>query len=88
MNIFDTDISRSINTNTKVMNLAFFGIFMLLKISVSKILAHGRLRYFKTTNFFLEMTSNVIYVVALGVGFKCPHKIHLKTPCPGVIGLI
>ena len=28
------------------------------------------------------MTSNVIYIVALGVGFKCPHKINLNTQCP------
>ena len=31
---------------------------------------------------FLEMTSNIIYIVALGVGFKCPRKIHLKAQCP------
>ena len=28
------------------------------------------------------MTSNMIYIVALGVGFKCPRKIHLNTQCP------
>jgi hypothetical protein len=27
----------------------------------------------------IEITSNVIYIVALGVGLKCPHKIHLNT---------
>ena len=27
----------------------------------------------------IEMTSNIIYIVAFGVGFKCPHKIHLNT---------
>ena len=42
-NMFDTDISRCINTNIKVVYLAFFGIFMLIKISVSKILAQGHL---------------------------------------------
>ena len=31
---------------------------------------------------FIEMTSNMIYIVALGVGFKCPLKIHLNTQCP------
>ena len=31
---------------------------------------------------FIEMTSNMIYVVALGGGFKCPRKIHLNTQCP------
>ena len=25
------------------------------------------------------MTPNIIYIVALGVGFKCPRKIHLNT---------
>ena len=38
-NIFDTDISRCINTYNKVVYLAFFGIFMLLHMSVLKILA-------------------------------------------------
>ena len=28
---------------------------------------------------FIEMTSNMIYTVALGVGMKCPRKIHLNT---------
>ena len=27
------------------------------------------------------MTSNMISIVALGVGFKCPRKIHLNTQC-------
>ena len=30
------------------------------------------------------MTSNMIYIVALGVGFKCPRKIHLNTQCTEV----
>ena len=28
---------------------------------------------------FIEMTSNMISIVALGGGFKCPHKINLNT---------
>ena len=28
---------------------------------------------------FIEMTSNVIYIVAFGGGLKCPRKIHLNT---------
>ena len=28
---------------------------------------------------FLEMTSNMIHIVALGVGFKCPRKTHFNT---------
>ena len=31
---------------------------------------------------FIELTSNMIYIIALGVGFKCPRKIHLNTQCP------
>ena len=48
-NIFDTDIFRCINTYIKVLYLTFFRIFMPLQMSVSKILPHGRLWYFKTT---------------------------------------
>ena len=29
------------------------------------------------------MTSNMIYIVAFGVGLKCPSKIHLNTQCGG-----
>jgi hypothetical protein len=31
---------------------------------------------------FIEMTSNMIYIVAFGGGLKCPRKIHLNTQCP------
>ena len=34
---------------------------------------------------FIAMTSNMIYTVALGVGFKCPRKIHLYTQCTEMI---
>ena len=30
---------------------------------------------------FVEMTANIIYIVALGVSFKCLRKIHLNTQC-------
>ena len=33
----------------------------------------------------IEITSNMIYIVALGGGFKCPRKIHLNTQCPSAI---
>ena len=33
-------------------------------------------------NCLLEMASNMIYIVALGVGLKCSRKIHLNTQCP------
>ena len=32
---------------------------------------------------FIETNSNMIYIVALAVGFKCPRKIHLNTQCGG-----
>ena len=34
---------------------------------------------------FIKLTSNMIYIVALGVGLKCPRKIHLNTQCPPVL---
>ena len=33
----------------------------------------------------IEMTANMIYIVALGVGLKCPRKVHLNTQCKDVI---
>ena len=36
----------------------------------------------QNTQNSIEITSNMIYIVALGVGFKYPHKIHLYTQCP------
>ena len=51
-NIFDTDIFRCIKTHIKGVYLAFFGIFMLLEMFVSKILCHRRLWYFRTTKIW------------------------------------
>ena len=52
-------------------------------MSVSKILTHGRLcMALQTYQNFVELTSNMIYIAALGVGMKCPRKIHLNTQCP------
>ena len=31
---------------------------------------------------FIVLTSNMFYIVAFGVGLKCPCKIHLNTQCP------
>ena len=31
---------------------------------------------------FIILTSNMIFIVALGVGFKCPRKIHLTPITP------
>ena len=47
---------------------------MHLEMSVSMVLLNYQ--------SFIEMTSNKIYIVALGGGFKCPCKIHLNTQCP------
>ena len=34
---------------------------------------------------FIVLTSNMIYIVAFGVGLKCPRKIHLKTQWGGTV---
>ena len=52
---------------------------MHLEMSVSKILVSMVLQNFQN---LIEMTSNIIYIAAFGVGFKCPRKIHLNTQCP------
>ena len=31
----------------------------------------------------IEITANMIYIVALGVGLKCLHKVHLNTQWGG-----
>ena len=56
---------------------------MHLEMSVSKILAHGHLWYFKTAKIFIKLTSNMIYIVAFGGGLKCPRKIYLNTQWGG-----
>ena len=33
---------------------------------------------------FIEMTSNMIYIVAFDGGLKCLRKIHLNTQCPSL----
>ena len=48
-NIYDTDIFTYINTHIKGAYLAFFEIFMLLEMSVPKLLFHRRLWYIRTT---------------------------------------
>ena len=52
---------------------------MLHQMSVLKILASMVLQNYQN---FIEMTSNMIYIVAFGGGLKCPCKIHLNTRCP------
>ena len=53
---------------------------MHLEMSVSKILAYMVLQNYQNVT---EMTSNMIYIVALGDGLKCPRKIYLNTQCKG-----
>ena len=75
-NIFDTYISRCINTFIKVVFLAAFLAY----------LCSYKCRYqrYWLQNYqkFTEMTSNIIYIVGFGVGLKCPPKIHLNPQCP------
>ena len=33
---------------------------------------------------FIEITANMIYLVALGLGLKCLCKVHLNTQCTEV----
>ena len=50
---------------------------MHLKMSVSKVLAQGRLSMIlQNYQKLIKITSNMIYIVALGGGFKYPPKIH------------
>ena len=51
-NIFDTDISRSINIPKNAKYTPLMWVFMHLKMSVSKILFHRRLWYFRTTKIW------------------------------------
>ena len=37
------------------------------------------LKSFQNYQNFIEMTSDMIYILTLGVGLKCPRKIHLNT---------
>ena len=67
-------IKFCINIYIKVVYLAFFWIFRLLQMSVSMVL--------KKYQNVIEMTSNMIYIVAFVGGLKCPHKIHLNAQCP------
>ena len=88
VNIFDTDISRCINTYSKVVYLAFFGIFMLLDMSLSKILAQGRLWYFKTIKNLSKWLQTWFTLYWLQPGFKCWRKIHLNTQCRDYVRIL
>ena len=51
-NIFNTNISRSMNIPKKAKCTPLMRVFMHLKMSVSKILFHRRLWYFRTTKIW------------------------------------
>ena len=51
-NIFDTDISRSINIQKNAKYTPLMWLFMHLKMSLSKILFHRPLWYFRTTKIW------------------------------------
>ena len=56
---------------------------MLPQLSVSKILIYGCLWVLQNYQNSIELTSNMICIVALGVGLKCPREIHLYTQWGG-----
>ena len=60
------------------------GIYAPRKVSVKDIGSQASMVLQKYQSF-IEMTSNMINIVALGVGLKCPRKIHLNTHCPPLI---
>ena len=57
---------------------------MHLEIFVSKILTHASMILQNYQNL-IKMTSNMIYIITFGGGFKCPHKIHLNKQCPPIL---
>ena len=57
---------------------------MHLEMSVKDIGSWASMILLNYQNF-IKMTSNKIYIVALGVGLKCPRKIHLNSQWGGVV---
>ena len=51
------------------------------KVNQQKIVQYCQTVHQNNQNF-IEMTSNMICIVAFGGGLKCPRKIHLNTQCP------
>ncbi len=81
-NIFDTDICRSINISKKA-KYHFSEVINVSRNVCVKDIVSGSYFMLKNYQHFIEMTSNIIHIVALGVGYKCPHKIHLSTQWGG-----
>ena len=61
--------------------LAYFGIFMLLQLTVSKILIHGIYGSSKLPKFYRTDFKHDLYCFTWR-WLKCPCKIHLNTQCP------
>ena len=81
VNIFDTDICRCIDIQKKAKYTTVMhynvGNYGSKNVSVKNIGSRESMVHQNNQNF-IENTSNLIYIVALGVGLKCPHKIHLN----------
>ena len=78
-NIFDTNTCRSINIPKKAKHALMYCASKNVFVKDIGSWASMVLQKYQT---FIEVTSNMIYIVAIGVGFKCPRKIHLNTWCP------
>ena len=60
----------------------FVGIYASRNVCVKDIDSRASMVLQNYQNF-IEMTSNMIYIVAFGGGLKCPRKIHLNTQWEG-----
>ena len=62
------------------MYLVFFGIFMLLQMSVSKILAYRRLWYFKTTKILQKWLQTWFILLHFGLINRSKKNLSNLTP--------
>ena len=60
------------------MHLFYVGIYASRNVCIKDIDSRASM-VLQNYQKFIVLTSNMIYIVALGVGFKCPRKIHLNT---------
>ena len=76
------DLLPGIASSTKFsavgMSKNFGGIYAPTNVCVKDIDSWASVILQNYQNF-IELTSNMIYIVALGVGLKCPCKIDLNT---------
>ena len=84
INIFDTDICRSINIPKKGQIYHFNVGFYASKNVYVKDIGSRASMVLQNYQKLIEITWNMIYIVALGGGFKYPRKIHLNTQCTEV----